>query len=260
MDPRTTAPLRRTAAPLTLALRAAGPPSMWVGKTSRLALAVAAYGQTAETRRRLRRLAAMGVIHEIPTSVQLTVGAIDMMRFWIAPAAAQYYGQKELSFTFHQVLRFLDEPASLTDPLGLLSTRDSIIGHLMQVVHASALYDLQLLTMFDDGLDGLEAQLIDLIEGRHARSVSIAAIIEESDYHARLLGYVRTYRMDPTGPSLRRSNVEDDPRFAALEETFGSMTDAFDYFTTLPTSVRGAVSHLRSVKVFSAQVGPVRSV
>ena len=80
---------------------------------------------------------------------QLFAGAIDMLRFWISPASADYYRSIGIDYAFHQVLRFLDEPASLGDPIGLFSTRDAIIGHLMQVVHANPRYDLELLLMHD---------------------------------------------------------------------------------------------------------------
>ena len=44
-----------------------------------------------------------------------------MLRFWIVPAAEDYYQQKGIDFRFHQLLRFLDDPASLVDPIGLFS-------------------------------------------------------------------------------------------------------------------------------------------
>jgi hypothetical protein len=172
------------------------------------------------------------------------VGAADMLRFWISPAAAQYYSERGISYTFHQLLRFLEEPASLTDPVGFFSTRDGIIGHLMQVVHANPVYDLQLLQMFDDGLDQLEGQLEAMLRGDHPRAASIGAIVEEPDYHERLHAFVQRWRKDPTIPPLLRSNVENDDRFRALDRTFGSLTTAMRYFMRLPTSPAAGVRHL----------------
>jgi hypothetical protein len=239
---------RTTDAPLRLLRDAAGPPRVLLGKATRLARVMAGYANVRRLDGRLERLHARGHIDVVPGRVQLAVGAIDMMRFWIKPAAADYYAERGIDFAFHQVLRFLDEPASLADPIGLFSTRDGIIGHLMQVVHANPVYDLQLLDMFDDGLDELERQLASMIAGEHERAQSIGAIVEEPEYHAALLELVRRFRKDPATPPLLRSNVAADDRYRELEKIFGSMTNAMRYFRRLPTSVVGAVRHLRTVK------------
>ena len=68
-----------------------------------------------------------------------------MLRFWISPNAADYYRSRGIGYGLHQVLRVLDDPLSMTNPLGFLSERDVVVGHLMQVVHANPVYDLELL-------------------------------------------------------------------------------------------------------------------
>lgn len=173
-----------------------------------------------------------------------------MLRFWIVPAAAEYYASKGIDFRFHQVLRFLDDPASLVDPTGFLSARDTIIGHLMQVVHANPVYDLQLLESFDDGLCALEAEVRAMLAGTHPRARSIGAVVEEPDYHARLLEYVVAYRADPRATALRRQNVEASEHWRALDRTFGALSSAMRYFARLPTTPGEAVRHLRTVKEF----------
>lgn len=235
---------------MRLLLTALGPPTAWPGKCARFAQIVAAYGAGAEIDRRLACLHARGIIAAIPTRVQLVLGAIDMLRFWISPAAADYYAQKGIDYSFHQVLRLLDEPASLADPIGLMSSRDGIIGHLMQVVHANPLYDVELLTIFDDGLDQLEEQLVAMVEGRHPRSASIGAIVEEPDYHARLLDWLRAYRRDEGAPPPLRSNVSGSADYRRLERVFGGMTTTFRYFRLLPTDIGAALHHLRTVQAF----------
>jgi hypothetical protein len=226
---------------------AAGTPRAIRGKIVRLSTILAGYVNKRRLGRRLQRLHDRGHVEKIPTRLQIAVGGIDMLRFWISPAAADYYEQQGINYTFHQVLRFLDEPASLADPVGLFSTRDGIIGHLMQVVHANPVYDLQLLDMFDDGLDELEKQLEQMIAGTHQRAISIRAIVEEADYHLRLQEFLRRWRKDPTIDPLLRSNVENDERYRALEAIFGSMTTAFRYFCQMPNSMPRAVRHLRTV-------------
>jgi len=219
-----------------------------IGKLARLGDVVSGYAARRRLDERLAYLHRRGHIERVPTRVQLAVGAYDMLRFFIQPAAADYYERQGIGFGFHQLLRFLDEPASLTDAVGLFSTRDGIIGHLMQVVHANPVYDLQLLDMFDDGLDELEAQLEAMLAGTHPRARSIGAIIEEPDYHARLLDFVRHWRADPATPPLLRSNVAADDRFRDLEAIFGTMTTAMRYFCTLPTTLPGALRHVRTVR------------
>src|SRR5690606_10875394 len=125
--------------------QAAGSPREVAAKVRRLGAALRAYVDVASLDDRLERLHRIGMIEVVPSRVQLVVGAIDMLRFWINPAAADYYERRGINYGFHQLLRVLEEPASMVDPTGFLSSRDNIIGHLMQVVHANPAYDLQLL-------------------------------------------------------------------------------------------------------------------
>lgn len=238
---------RTTESPLRLLRDAAGPPRVVRGKLARLGRVIGGYAATRRLDARLARLHERGHVERVPSRLQLALGGWDMLRFFIQPAAADYYAKQGIDFGFHQLLRFLDEPASLTDPVGLFSTRDGIIGHLMQVVHANPVYDLQLLDMFDDGLDALEAQIAAMLAGTHPRARSIGAIVEEPDYHARLLDFVRRWRADPRTPPLLRSNVEADARYRELEAIFGTMTSAMRYFCALPDTLPGALRHLRTV-------------
>lgn len=241
---------RMTASPVMLLRQAAGTPRDMAGKVRRLASAIAAYANGPALDRRLARLRELGYVESVPTRVQLVVGSIDMLRFWISPASADYYRQKNIHFGFHQMLRILDEPASMVDPTGFLSTRDNIIGHLMQVVHANPCYDLQLLCAHEGGLEELERQVIAMIEGTHPRARSIGAIVEEPDYHARLLEYVRKFKADPNAESPLRDNVAASEKFRKLEQVFGTLPGAMRYFATLPRSPVGAAWHLLTVKEF----------
>lgn len=241
---------RTTQSSFTLLRDAVGP---WRGvppKIGRFARIAFGYLDGAELDRRLSVLAQNGVVELVPTRSQLFAGAIDMLRFWISPAAADYYRQQGIRYDFHQLLRFCDEPASLADPIGFFSERDGIIGHLMQVVHANPHYDLELLSMWDDGLAALEAQLEAMIAGTHPRARAIGAIVEEPAYHERLLVYVRAFRARPGVPPPLRSNVEGNPELAPLERTFGSLRAAMRYFCRLPPTWPGALRHLRNTASF----------
>jgi hypothetical protein len=240
---------RRTDGPFALLRRAAGSRRSALRKLRRLGAILAAYADSAELDARLSRLRDRGVIEKIPGRIQLVVGSIDMLRFWISPAAAQYYERMGIDYGFHQLLRFLEEPASLADPVGFFSTKRGIVGHLMQVVHANPIYDLQLLMMFDDGLDTLETELEAMVRGTHPRAASIGAIVEEPDYHERLLRFVRAWREAPDVAPLLRSNIVSGG-FGPIESTFGSLRGSMRYFVRLPDDPLGAAVHLATVRTF----------
>ena len=182
-------------------------------------------------------------------------GSIDMFRFFIIPCAADYYRSKEITFVFHALLRFLDDPASMMDPTGFMSHRDAIIGHLMQVTHADPIYDLQLLAAIPTGLEELESQLEQMIAGTHPRAESIGAIIEDSSYHQRLLEHVREFRVDPAScKPLLRDNVAGNPHFAQIAEVFGDLPSAIGYFASLPDRPMRAL--LRLLRTHDFPGGP----
>lgn len=241
-------PLRLEARPWELVRQTMGGPGVMADKLRSFVSAVSHYGREELVRARLERLRALGHIDRVPTRIQRIVGAIDMMRFFIVPAAADYYEEKGLDFRFHSLLRFLDDPASVIDPTGFNSTRDNIIGHVMQVVHANPEYDFQLLDTFEDGMEEMERQVRAVLEGRHPRAASILAIVEEPDYHERLLEHIKAYRRSPGSHRLVRTNVA--LRFAAEERTFGTVPAAMRYFSKMPTTIPGAVAHLTTVRRF----------
>ncbi|MFO0748414.1 MAG: hypothetical protein U1F43_22530 [Myxococcota bacterium] len=236
---------------LALLRAAAGPRTSLGPKLAKLGRTLGAWVSPRVLDDRFARLHALGLVEVVPNRVQVIAGSIDMVRFWITPAAADYYASKGISFWFHQLLRIADDPAAMIDPVGFFVDRDAIIGHLLQVVHANPIYDVQLLSSHADGLDELERQTRAIIAGEHPRQASIGAIVEEPDYHRRLLAFVQAFRADPTTPPLVRSNVADDPgRFGALERTFGTLPAAMRYFARLPADFLGAARHLASTKGF----------
>jgi len=174
-----------------------------------------------------------------------------MLRFFIVPGARAYYASRGIDFTFHQILRFLDDPVSIIDPVGLLSNRDTIIGHLMQVVHANPTYDVQLLDMFEDGVDELERQLDEMLAGRHPRQKTIGAIVEDPGYHRRLREYLRAWRREPGSAELLRDHAEarEDPYFVLAERTFGTLDSAMRYALRLPRDPGGALEHARRLRI-----------
>lgn len=238
---------RTSASPARLLAAAIGGPAQWRDKLVRIAGTLAIQLDRREIRRRLERLKERGYLDTIPTGGQLLAGGLDMLAFFIVPGAEDYYQTRGIDFRFHQVLRFLDDPVSVMDPVGLFSRRDTIIGHLMQVTHANPVYDLQVLDMFDDGLDRLEAELAQMIAGTHPRAGTIGAVVEDATYHARLLDYVRTYRRNPAAPHLLREqgSARSSPEFRLAEHTFGTLPAFMRYANRLPRSPRALWRHVR---------------
>jgi len=247
---------RKTAPPWRLVAAAIGGPAQIGGKLRRLARTARLWTDRAELQRRLAWLERRGLVSRAPGTWQLLFGGLDMLRFVIEPAARDYYAQQGISFGFHQLLRVLDDPVSMIDPTGFLSDRDTIIGHVMQVVHLNPVYDLQLLQMFPDGLDELERQAAAMVDGTHPRHRTIGAIVEDPSYHARLLDYVRRYRRDPETPPLVRQGqtLRADPAFAAAERTFATLPGFIAYCNRLPDGFATLARRVRRVRAFPIEL------
>jgi hypothetical protein len=247
---------RLSAGPLRLLRAALGGPREIRGKLSRAGRTLRLWTDRRELERRLATLERKGIIPARPTRAQLLFGGLDMLRFLITPAARDYYRQRGISFGFHQLLRVLDDPVSMIDPVGLLSDRDTIVGHLMQVVHLNPVFDLQLIQMFDDGLENLESQVAAMVAGTHPRKQTIAAIVEEPDYHERLLDYVRRFRADPeAAPPVRGAQtLRADPVFAAAERTFATLPGFVAYCRRLPEQPAALLGRLARVREFPIEL------
>lgn len=246
---------RLTASPWQLIRDAVGGRREVADKLRRLGRTVRLWFDRVEIDRRLTELQRRGYIRERPAPLQIFFGGLDMLRFIIEPAARDYYTQKGISFGFHTLLRVLDDPASMIDPTGFLSERDTIVGHVMQVVHLNPVYDLQLIQMFPDGLEDFERQVQAMVEGTHPRQRTIGAVVEDADYHRRLLDYIRRFRLDPHTPPLVRQaqTLRHDPLFAAAEAQFATLPGFIDYCGQLPRRLRALLPRLWRVGTFPGQ-------
>lgn len=246
-------PARLAASPLRLLRQALGGPRQIRDKAARSTRTLRLWLDRREVDARLAALQRRGHIDRIPTRIQLAFGAWDMLRFVIVPASRDYYRHKGINFTFHQVLRWLDDPGALLDPTGFFSDRESIMGHVMQVVHLNPIYDMQLLEMFDDGLEVFEREVTAMVAGTHPRAQTIGAVIEDPDYHRRLLQYIVAFRADPTQavPIVRlEQSLRDDPSFAAAEQQFASLPGYVAWCNALPTDLTKLVRHRATLRRF----------
>jgi hypothetical protein len=245
-------PARFRERPWTLIRRTIGDREVIRGKVERASHTLVNYVDRRRVEDRLRTLLDLGLIEVAPNRTQMVFGSLDMFRFFIVPCAADYYRSKDISFGFHALLRVLDDPASMMDPTGFMSHPDAIIGHLLQVTHADPVYDIQLLSVHPGGLDELELQIEQILAGTHPRGESIGAIIEDPHYHARLLEYVREFRVDPACGRLRRENIRPDSEFAVIADTFGDLFSALEYFASLPERPWQALVRLFRTREFRA--------
>lgn len=252
--------LRQRASPFALVRAALGGPPQVKDKLRRVARTLRLYVDGREIERRVTELERKGYVRRRPTRAQVVFGSLDMLRFVIVPSSRDYYEQRGISFGFHQLLRFLDDPVSIVDPTGLLSDRDTIMGHVMQVVHLNPVYDLQLLEMFPDGLELFEREVEKMVDGTHPRAATIGAIVEDPGYHRRLLEYVRAFRENRTTSDIvRPSRLRDDPSYVAAETTFATLPGFVEYCCKLPADVPTLLRRYREVQAFPVELTVARS-
>ena len=150
-----------------------------------------------ERRRRLQYLMSQGLLEAIPTEWQIWNASRDMLVNFIIPSNGEFYEHYDHNQYWLQFLRIFDEPSAMMDPTGLAVSREMVVSHLLHVVHVSAGYDVGLLRMFPDGIEELESQLKQYVDGEHPRQAAIATLLERPEYPAELLNAVQLYKQDP---------------------------------------------------------------
>lgn len=92
-----------------------------------------------------------------------------------------------------------------------------------------------------------------MLAGDHPRQHTIGAIVEDPDYHERLLDYIRRYRRDPQTSHLVRNeqSLRDDTAFAAAERTFATLGGFVRYCNGLPNGFADLFFRMRRVKSFA---------
>ena len=158
---------------------------------------LAAYLRPRQLRRRLGRLRELGHIRALPTIPQILVAARDQIILSASEETKLFYRSQGIPWVFHNLRRFLSGPATVLDPAGFFSPRDTIVHHVLQTFHRHPVYDLVLLRAFPDGLDEIERQAAQLVAGTHPRQRALASLIEDGSYHARLPAEIAAFRADP---------------------------------------------------------------
>jgi hypothetical protein len=170
-------------------------------KLVQLAQLVFAFFRPALVRARLARLQALGHVEQAPTLPQLLVAARDQMIVSATEETRIFYRSQRIPWIFHNLRRLVSGPATMLDPVGLFSPRDTIVHHVLQTFHRHPLYDLVLLRAHPDGVDELARQVDQIQRGTHPHQRALTSLIEDGSYHARLPSEIATFRADPFAPA-----------------------------------------------------------
>ncbi len=211
-------------------------------KVTQLVQLVAAFFRPALVRARLDRLRALGHIEDTPTLPQLLVAARDQMIVSATEETKIFYRTQHIPWVFHNLRRFLSGPATMLDPVGLFSPRDTIIHHVLQTFHRHPLYDLVLLRAHPDGVDEMARQADQIQRGTHPHQRALASLIEDGSYHARLPVEIAAFRADPFAPARAiPPALVPDPYMMAAMDQFKDLRGYTRYAARLPVGWAAAL-------------------
>ena len=192
-------------------------------------------------RRRLERLRELGHLDEIPTLSQLWLAARDQMIISATEETRLFYRSQGIPWVFHNLRRFLSGPATMLDPIGLFSPRDTIVHHVLQTFHRHPLYDLCLLRAHQGGVEALERQVEELLAGKHPHGRAFLSLIEDGSYHRRLPADLAAFKADPLVPARPiPPGLVDDPYMMLAMDQFKDLRGYTGYASRLRTSFLGA--------------------
>ena len=149
------------------------------------------------------------------------------------------------------------------DPVGLFSSRDTIIQHVLQTFHRHATYDLVLLRGHENGLKEMKRQLDQVSAGDHLHQRSLDSLVEDGSYHARLQHDVSEFIENPLVPAraLPENLVDNQYLMLAMDQ----FKDVRGY-TSCASPIGGCTRCLKGIypsclqrnckEVFSVTVGP----
>jgi hypothetical protein len=188
-------------------------------------------------RARLERLRALGHVDVVPNLSQLLVAARDQMMLSASEETRIFYRAQGIPWIFHNLRRFISNPATMMDPAGLFSPQETIIHHVLQTFHRHAVYDLVLLRGFPDGLDEMERQMDQLTAGTHPHQRALTSLIEDGAYHARLPGDIRAFRANPLAPPRPiPDGLLSDPELMLGVDQFKDLRGYTNYASRLRTN------------------------
>ncbi len=211
-------------------------------KLAQLGALLLAFFRPALVRARLERLRALGHVAQTPSLPQLLVAARDQMIVSATEETKIFYRSQRIPWVFHNVRRLLSGPATMLDPVGLFSPRDTIIHHVLQTFHRHPLYDLVLLRAHPDGVEEMRRQAAQIVAGSHSHQRALASLIEDGSYHARLPGEIAEFQADPLVPARPvPDGLLPDPHMMAAMDQFKDLAGYVRYAARLRTGWGGAL-------------------
>jgi len=193
-------------------------------------------------RRRLERLRGLGHIEVIPTLPQMLVAGRDQIMVSASDETKLFYRSQGIPWIFHNARRFISGPATMLDPIGLFSPRETIIHHVLQTFHRHPLYDLVLLRAHERGLEEMARQADQILAGTHRHQRALTSLIEDGSYHARLPREIAAVQSDPhTAPRPIPPGLVDDPQMMLAMDQFKDIRGFTSYAARLQVGLGDAL-------------------
>ncbi|HEY0712445.1 MAG TPA: hypothetical protein VGF45_07215 [Polyangia bacterium] len=170
-------------------------------KVRQVVALLVAFFRPALVRRRLARLRELGHIDVLPTLPQLLVAGRDQIIVSASEETKLFYKSQGIPWIWHNLRRFIAGPATMLDPVGLFSPRETVIHHVLQTFHRHPVYDFVLLRAHERGLEEMRRQIDRLLTGKHPHQKAFATLIEDGAYHARLPRELDAFEQDPLTPA-----------------------------------------------------------
>jgi hypothetical protein len=189
-------------------------------KLRQLAALLVAFVRPALVRRRLERLRALGHVDAVPTLAQMLVAARDQMIVSAVAETRIFYRSQGIPWIFHNLRRFLSGPATVLDPMGLFSSREALVHHVLQTFHRHPVYDLVLLRAYPAGVEEMARQAAEIMAGTHRHQRALTSLIEDGSYHQRLGREIAAFQADPHVPArpIPEGLVGDRHLMAAMDQ------------------------------------------
>jgi hypothetical protein len=227
---------------------------------------IAGYLRPSVLRRRFERLRELGHVDVVPSWAQAVLAGRDQMMLSASEETKLFYASQGIPWIFHNARRFLSGPATMLDPIGLFSPRDTIVEHVLQTFHRHPVYDLVLLRAHEGGVEAMARAADALVAGTHPHGRALRSLIEDGSYHARLPREIAAFQADPLEAArpIPEGLVADEHMMLAMDQ-FKDMRGFARYASRLRVSaprallawvVAGFDEALGSV--LGLKLGPVR--
>jgi hypothetical protein len=211
-------------------------------KLVQLAGLLTAYLRPSVLRRRFERLRELGHVDVVPTWAQAVIAGRDQMMISASEETKLFYASQGIPWIFHNARRFLSGPATMLDPIGLFSPRETIVEHVLQTFHRHPVYDLVLLHAHEGGIEAMARAAEAVNAGTHPHARALRSLIEDGSYHARLPSEVAAFAADPLEPArLIPEGLVADPHTMLAMDQFKDMRGFARYASRLDTSVPQAL-------------------